>query len=129
MNSEPATKITNNWVSKDPFYHWKAQWKKVERDVLTDAELRTMMEKEFSINRLEQVRDIFVFCCFTGLAYVDVQKLSDNHIVLGMDGDRWIKINRSKTDSRSSIPLLPAAEVQSLGGCPGIATYPRGLGR
>ncbi len=102
--------FANNWVSKDPFYHWKAQWKKVERDVLTDAELRTMMEKEFSINRLEQVRDIFVFCCFTGLAYVDVQKLSDNHIVLGMDGDRWIKINRSKTDSRSSIPLLPAAE-------------------
>lgn len=102
--------FANNWVNKDPFYHWKARWKKVERDVLTEAELRTMMVKEFSIKRLEQVRDIFVFCCFTGLAYVDVQKLSHNHIVLGMDGDRWIKINRSKTDSRSSIPLLPAAE-------------------
>lgn len=102
--------FANNWASKDPFYHWKAKWKKVERHVLTEAELRTMMEKEFSIKRLEQVRDIFVFCCFTGLAYVDVQKLSNNHVVLGMEGDRWIKINRSKTDSRSSIPLLPAAE-------------------
>ena len=102
--------FASNWVKKDPFYHWKAKWKKVERDVLTEAELRTMMEKEFSIKRLEQVCDIFVFCCFTGLAYVDVQRLSKNHIAFGMDGNRWIKINRSKTDSRSSIPLLPAAQ-------------------
>ena len=100
--------FANNWVNKDPFYHWKAQWKKVEREALTETELRTMIEREFSIKRLEQVRDIFVFCCFTGLAYVDVQKLSLNHVVLRMDGDRWIKINRSKTDSRSNIPLLPA---------------------
>ena len=102
--------FANNWVNKDPFYHWKAQWKKVEREALTETELCTMIEREFSIKRLEQVRDVFVFCCFTGLAYVDVQKLSDNHIVLRMDGDRWIKINRSKTDSRSNIPLLPVAE-------------------
>jgi len=102
--------FANNWVKKDPFYHWKANWKKVERDVLTDAELRTIMEKELPLKRSEQVRDIFVFCCFTGLAYVDVHKLSKNHIVLGMDGNRWIKINRSKTDSRSTIPLLPAAQ-------------------
>ncbi|MEZ2414646.1 site-specific integrase [Muriicola sp. E247] len=102
--------FANNWVNKDPFYHWKAQWKKVEREALTETELCTMIEREFSIKRLEQVRDVFVFCCFTGLAYVDVQKLSDNHIVLRMDGARWIKINRSKTDSRSNIPLLPVAE-------------------
>ncbi|MGB5820359.1 MAG: site-specific integrase [Saonia sp.] len=78
--------FANNWVNKDPFYHWKAQWKKVDRDVLTEAELRTMMVKELPMKRLEQVRDMFVFCCFTGLAYVDVQKLSQNHIVLGTDG-------------------------------------------
>ena len=102
--------FANNWVSKDPFFHWKAQWKKVEREALTEAELRALIEKEFSIKRLEQVRDIFVFCCFTGLAYVDVQKLSNNHMVLGMHGGRWIKINRSKTDSRSTIPLLPVAD-------------------
>ena len=102
--------FANNWVNKDPFYHWKAKWKKVERDVLTDLELRTMIEKKFKIKRLEQVRDIFVFCCFTGLAYTDVLKLSQDHIVLGMNGARWIKIKRSKTDSRSTIPLLPAAE-------------------
>ena len=88
----------------------KAFWKKVERDVLTETELRSIIEKELPLKRLDQVRDIFVFCCFTGLAYVDVRRLSKNHIVFGMDGNRWIKINRSKTDSRSTIPLLPAAE-------------------
>lgn len=91
----------NNWVNKDPFYHWKAKWKKVERDILTELELRSLIEQEFDIPRLEQIRDIFVFSCFTGLAYVDVQKLSSDHIVIGMNGQRWIKINRSKTDSRS----------------------------
>lgn len=74
---------------------------------MTEVELRAMMKKEFSIRRLEQIHYIFVFCCLTGLADVDVPKLSSNPIVLGMDGDRWIKIYRSKTDSRSGIPLLP----------------------
>lgn len=103
--------VANNWVNKDPFYHWKAKWKKVERDILTDLELRSLIEQKFDIPRLEQIRDIFVFSCFTGLAYVDVKKLSSNHIVLGLDGKRWIKIKRSKTDSRSVVPLLPTSEA------------------
>lgn len=102
--------FANNWVKKDPFYSWNAQWKKVEREVLTDAKLRALMELELESKSLEQVRDIFVFCCFTGLAYVDVKKLSNDHIVHGIDGKRWIKIKRAKTDSLSSVPLLPIAE-------------------
>lgn len=100
----------NDWISKDPFYHWKAKWKKVERDILNERELKILMETEISNQRLEQVRDVFVFCCFTGLSYIDVEKLSNNHIVLNMNGEKWIKINRSKTDTKSSIPLLPVAE-------------------
>ncbi len=102
--------VANNWVNQDPFYHWKAKWKKVERDILTELELRSLIKQEFDISRLEQIRDIFVFSCFTGLAYVDVKKLSSNHIVLGLDGKRWIKIRRWKTDSRSVVPLLPTSE-------------------
>ncbi|WP_350287580.1 site-specific integrase [uncultured Croceitalea sp.] len=103
--------VANNWVNQDPFYHWKAKWKKVDRDILTELELRSLIEQEFDIPRLEQIRDIFVFSCFTGLAYVDVKKLSSNHIVLGLDRKRWIKIKRSKTDSRSVVPLLPTSEA------------------
>jgi len=100
----------NDWITKDPFYHWKAKWKKVERDILNEKELKTLMQVELPLQRLNQVRDIFIFCCFTGLSYIDVQKLSKNHIVLGMDGGKWIKIKRSKTDTMSSIPFLPVAE-------------------
>ena len=100
----------NDWISKDPFYHWKAKWKKVERDILNERELKTLMDTEFPLIRLEQVRDVFVFCCFTGLSYIDVEKLSNNHIVLYMNGEKWIKINRSKTDTKSSVPLLPVAQ-------------------
>ncbi|MGD1945638.1 MAG: site-specific integrase [Croceivirga sp.] len=100
----------NDWISKDPFYHWKAKWKKVERDILNERELKILMETEMPNQRLEQVRDIFIFCCFTGLSYIDVEKLSNDHIVLDMKGDKWIKIHRSKTDIKSSVPLLRAAE-------------------
>ena len=100
----------NDWISKDPFYHWKAKWKKVERDILNERELKILMETEMPNQRLEQVRDIFIFCCFTGLSYIDVEKLSNDHIVLDMKGDKWIKIHRSKTDVKSSVPLLRAAE-------------------
>src|SRR5690606_2809815 len=61
--------------------------------------------------RLEQVKDIFLFCCYTGLAYADVEKLSDDDIVLGMDGKPWIKTRRRKTNTKSSIPLLPTAQA------------------
>jgi len=69
------------------------------------------MEKEISIKRLDQVKDIFIFSCFTGLAYADVKKISKNDIVIGLDGDRWIKTKRTKTNTRSNIPLLNTAEV------------------
>ncbi|WP_422860552.1 phage integrase SAM-like domain and Arm DNA-binding domain-containing protein [Flagellimonas sp. S174] len=50
----------NDWISKDPFYHWKAKWKKVERDILNERELKTLMETEMPNQRLEQVR-MFLF--------------------------------------------------------------------
>ncbi len=52
---------------------------------------------------------MFVFCCFTGLAYADVHKLTQDNIVMGIDGKQWIKVNRTKTENKSSIPLLPTA--------------------
>ncbi|MGV3529143.1 MAG: site-specific integrase [Flavisolibacter sp.] len=99
--------LGNGWLERDPFANYKITLREVERECLTEEELNTVATKEFSTQRLEQVRDIFLFCCFTGLAYADVKKLSRDHIILGIDGEKWIKINRTKTDTRSSIPLLP----------------------
>ncbi|WP_298344309.1 site-specific integrase [uncultured Algibacter sp.] len=96
----------NDWISKDPFFNWKAKLKTIDREFLSKEEIQVMVEKEFSIPRLELVKDIFIFSCFTGLAYADVKKLSKDDIVVGIDGKRWIKTKRSKTDTRSNIPIL-----------------------
>ncbi|MFT6931286.1 MAG: integrase [Sediminicola sp.] len=101
--------FANDWIKKDPFLHWKARLKIVDREFLTEKELQDMVDKRLLIGRLEQVKDIFLFSCFTGLAYSDVKKLSKNDVVIGIDGHKWIKIKRSKTDTRSSIPILPTA--------------------
>ena len=102
--------LANQYIDKDPFFHWKSNWKTKEREFLTSTELNTLAQKEFSIMRLEQVRDIFLFCCFTGLAYADINKLTPDDIILGLNGERWIKTKRQKTNTLSSIPILPTAE-------------------
>lgn len=100
----------NEWITKDPFFHWKASWKTKEKQYLTQTELDTLQNKKSFLPRLELVRDIFVFCCYTGLAYSDVKLLQFENIVIGINGGRWIKMARKKTKSMSSIPLLPTAE-------------------
>ncbi len=102
--------LCNNWIEKDPFMNYRFTLREVQREFLNEEEIQSIIDKQISMPRLDQVRDIFVFSCFTGLAYADVQKLSKDHIVIGIDGDKWIKINRTKTDTRSSIPLLPTAQ-------------------
>jgi len=101
--------FANNWIKSDPFLNYKVRLKEVERQFLSEEEIQAMLSKDLHTPRLAQVRDIFVFCCFTGLAYSDVKKLTNNDVVLGIDGDKWIKIKRTKTDTRSNIPLLPTA--------------------
>ncbi|WP_374399457.1 site-specific integrase [Flavobacterium sp.] len=102
--------LANGWLTKDPFANYKAKVKEVVREFLTEQEIQSLMEKEFVSKRLELVRDIFVFSCFTGLAYIDVKQLTPDNIVLGIDGDKWINKNRQKTDTNSKIPLLPTAQ-------------------
>lgn len=102
--------LGNGWIDKDPFINYRFHLKEVEREILHAHEIQAIADKEFATSRLDQVRDVFLFCCFTGLAYSDVKKLSKEHLILGIDGERWIKINRTKTDTRSSIPVLPMAQ-------------------
>jgi site-specific recombinase XerD len=103
--------FANDWIQKDPFLNWKGRLKIVDREFLSELEIQRMLEKEIKNTRLDQVKDIFLFSCFTGLAYADVKKLSKGNVVLGIDGEKWIKIKRSKTDTRSHIPVLPTAQA------------------
>jgi integrase len=101
--------IKSGWLDRDPFVGFKMTKREVERPFLTDDELNRIIEKKFIMPRMSQVRDIFVFCCYTGLAYADVKKLTTDEITIGIDGERWIWTNRQKTDTASRIPLLPPA--------------------
>lgn len=101
--------LASGWLDKDPFISYKAKVKQVNRIFLNADELRQIAEKAFNTDRLNQVRDIFLFSCFTGLAYADVQKLKRGEIVKGVDGEMWIITKRLKTDTPTRVPLLPSA--------------------
>lgn len=101
--------VAHEWISRDPFYNYKVQFKTVEREYLTKAELESVTKLELRMPRLAIVRDMFVFCCFTGLAYIDVKKLTPHNIVTHIDGSLWIQSARQKTRSKLGIPLLPTA--------------------
>ncbi len=101
--------VKKGWLVRDPFYAYKMSKREVDRQALTQSELTRVSVKEFGTERLALVRDIFVFCCYTGLAYADVYKLKRSEVIEGFDGGDWITIKRQKTDSPSRIPLLPPA--------------------
>lgn len=100
----------NEWIEKDPFKTFKMQNEDVQKDFLTENQIQTLIAKPFKITRLDQVRDIFAFCCFTGLSFSDAAKLSPDNIILGVDGQEWLHINRTKTKKKSRIPILPQAK-------------------
>ena len=102
--------MKNNWLDKDPFFGFKFNKIEVERPILLEDEIERITSKEFNIERLDYVRDVFLFSCYTGLAYVDVKKLRRREIITGIDGEKWISAKRKKTDTPIKIPLLPFAE-------------------
>lgn len=102
--------LANHWMDRDPFYNYKVQFEAVEREYLNAEEIDILFNKELHFDRLKVVRDMFVFSCYTGLAYSDVEKLSKSDISIGIDGKQWINIKRTKTNTRSNIPLLPIAK-------------------
>ena len=98
--------LANDWIKKDPFYGIHFKQDEVNAEFLSREELDILMNKEFTIKRLEQVRDIFVFCCFTALAFVDVQQLSREHLIKDNNGALWIRKARQKTNQMCNIPVL-----------------------
>lgn len=103
--------LANDWLDKNPFANYKSKVKDVERVYLNEAEIQSIIEKDFKTERLSLVRDIFLFSCFTGLAYIDVKNLTKSHISIGIDGEKWIFTHRQKTESASKIPILPVTQM------------------
>ncbi|AIM35315.1 integrase [Sphingobacterium sp. ML3W] len=96
-------------LEKDPFSKYKLHFDKVERGHLTKEELKVLSKKNFKIERLQSVLDMFLFSCHTGLAYIDIFNLTQENIVKGIDGRDWLMTNRQKTNTTVRVPLLPEA--------------------
>jgi site-specific recombinase XerD len=103
--------LKSGWLPKDPFYGFNMGKREVRRFALTEHELQKIESKEIQIERLSIVRDIFLFSCYTGLAYVDVKQLKASEIIVGIDGEEWIVSQRQKTAVPTRIPLLPNARA------------------
>ena len=98
--------IGNDWIKRDPFFGLRFKAEEVNVDFLSNDELKRIRHKKITIPRLERIRDIFVFCCFTGLAFVDVSQLTAEDLIKDAQGNMWIRKMRQKTKEMCNIPLL-----------------------
>ncbi|XOV67570.1 MAG: site-specific integrase [Fluviicola sp.] len=101
--------VGNEWIQANPFAQFKCSYKSPERIVLTQQEVHTLIETEIKLPRLAEVRDVFVFCCYTGFAYSEVHKFKREDLSIGIDGETWLTTYRKKSGERESVPLLPIA--------------------
>ena len=100
--------LRNEWIEKDPFRNYKLKEEhNKEKDHLTREELETLIRKKLPNDRLDRIRDVFCFCCLTGLAFTDAEHLRWEHIRTDDNGTTWIYKPREKTAVMSRIPLLP----------------------
>lgn len=96
----------NEWISKDPFVNYRAKLDHVERDFLTQDELDRIIQKEIHNTRLDQIRDVFVFGCYTGLRFSDISQLTPDHISVDIKGNKCILQKTQKSGKQVMIPLL-----------------------
>ena len=97
------------WLDRNPFQAYQLKFTKVEREYLTKTELARIEGKQFNITRLQVVKDLFIFSCYTGLAYIDVFNLKPNNLIEKSENNIWIVTKRQKTNEPVKVPLLPKA--------------------
>lgn len=102
--------ISEGYMDKDPFILHKTKTVRKTVIFLTSEELKTLEETVLLQRRLSLIQDLFLFCCYTGLAYNEMSNLEKRHIQLGFDGSNWIQMKREKTQRQISIPILPKAQ-------------------
>ncbi len=98
-----------DWIPSNPFNQFKCSYTNPEREILNQDEIAILLNKKLHAPRLEEVRDVFIFCCYTGFAYSDVYEFKQNAVMKGLDGNLWLSTLRQKTGTKESVPLLPVA--------------------
>jgi hypothetical protein len=103
--------LKNRYIVIDPFDNYRLGYKAVDKEYLLESEVKKLLSKKFTVKRLEEVRDIFVFQCFTGIAYIDVANLTIDNIIEGENGEKWIRLYRQKSSVQANIPLLEIPQI------------------
>lgn len=103
--------ISEGYLDRDPFILHKTKTVRKTVIFLTTEELNTFEETVFQQKRLSTIQDLFIFCCYTGLAYNEMSNLASKHIIIGFDSMNWIQMKREKTQREISIPILPKAQI------------------
>lgn len=98
-----------DWLDKMPFKRIKSKSYTPQRDYLSADELSKILSLEIPNPRLYKIRDMFIFQCYTGVAFIDLMNLTRENVTKGIDGEDWLILYRKKTNSRSTVPLLPIA--------------------
>jgi integrase len=98
--------LKNRYISADPFDEYKLGYKPVNKEYLLESEIKKLVGKKFTAKRLEEIRDVFLFQCMTGIAYIDVANLTVNNIIEDGFGQKWVRLNRQKSAVQANIPLL-----------------------
>jgi site-specific recombinase XerD len=101
--------IKEGWIQYNPITQFKCTYEEPEREYLEIEEIMAIYHKEITVERLVEIRDVFVFCCFTGYAYETCYKLQADNIFTGVDGKLWISKDRQKTGAMETVPLMPIA--------------------
>ena len=105
------TAKNNGFITVDPFCNYKISFKPVDLGYLDEDELQAIMGHSFQIKRLEYVRDLFIFSCYTGLAFIDVMNLKKENVRKSFDDNLWIMTKRHKTDIRVNVPILKVPQM------------------
>ena len=102
--------IAEDYLDKDPFMLYKARRVKKEVVYLSQEELQKLENQDFEFKRVQQIKDMFVFCCYTGLAFKEMIRLTRNDVVMEFDDNLWINVHRVKTSRSYKVPLMPQAK-------------------
>jgi integrase/recombinase XerD len=102
--------ISEGYLDRDPFILHKSKTVRKTVIFLSTEEIKTLEEAVLQQKRLSTIQDLFIFCCYTGLAYNEMANLEKKNIQIGFDGVNWIQMKREKTQRQISIPILPKAQ-------------------
>ncbi len=102
--------VAEDYLTKDPFMLYKAKRIKKEVVFLSPDELKKLEETSFNVKRIQQIKDMFVFCCYTGLGFKEMTNLKKTNVVVEFDGELWLNIYRNKTSRSYKVPLLPKSK-------------------